>query len=96
MSPDQARDAVRQLARSTIPLIHNDDVFMRTYRGRAVAMSRETPLPQRLRMLLILVDGKRSVGVLRTGLTKYRNFEESLDMLLKMGLIERRAPDAGL
>lgn len=92
MNDEQPMDVIRKVARARYPVLRPEDTFTRTYRGRAVAMSRDNRLPQRLRMLLILIDGRRTVGMLRAGLSKYRNFEESIDMLHKMGLIERVTP----
>jgi len=70
------------------PLIDDAEVFIRTRFGRAEAACRDTGLPRRLRLLLLVVDGRRSVGDLRAGLTRFRSLDEGLDMLRKMALIE--------
>ena len=46
-------------------------------------------LQSRLRTLLLLVDGTSTVGELRSRLHRFRSLDEALDMLLRMGLIER-------
>jgi hypothetical protein len=70
-------------------LILDNDVFIRTMRGQKEALERTRELPHRLRMLLMLIDGRRSVGAFRAAMTNYRSLDESLDMLMKMSLIER-------
>jgi len=67
-------------------------VFIRSWHGRAEAARRDGALPRRLRTLLLLIDGRRSVGDLRVGLSRYRSLDEGLDMLRKMGLIEPLPP----
>lgn len=65
-----------------------EDVYLKTALGRLECARSETRLPRRLRMLLMLIDGKRSVGDFRSGLTRYRNLDDSLDMLRRMGYIQ--------
>jgi hypothetical protein len=64
------------------------EVFIKTARGRLECARPETILPRRLRMLLMLMDGKRSVADFRSGLTRYRNLDDSIDMLRHMGYIQ--------
>jgi hypothetical protein len=77
------------LVRAELGLILDSDVFIRTMRGQKEALERTRELPHRLRMLLMLIDGRRSVGAFRAAMTNYRSLDESLDMLMKMSLIER-------
>jgi hypothetical protein len=91
---------VRRLALGGAPaVLREDEVFIRSHRGRleaaAVAAGR-TRLPRRLRTLLLLVDGRASVGELRHSLSRYRSLDESLDMLHKMALIEPLPPLLGV
>jgi len=89
MSP-QITDLIRKLALSgEPPVLADGEIFLRTVRGNEEARTARRRLPQRLRMLLLLVDGRRSVGDFRRGLSRFRNLDESLDMLAKMGLIDR-------
>ena len=89
MSP-QIHDLIRKLAQAgEPPVLVDGEVFLRTPRGNDEVRTARRLLPQRLRMLLLLVDGRRSVGDFRRGLSRYRNLDESLDMLAKMGLIDQ-------
>lgn len=63
-------------------------VYIKTRIGREEARRTEATIPRRLRTVLALVDGRRSVQVLRTLLHSYRGLDDALDMLQKMGLIE--------
>ncbi len=65
-----------------------DDVFIRSHLGRLEAADRGASLPRRLRVLLMLVDGKASVADMRRGLARFRGLDDALDMLRQMGLIE--------
>jgi hypothetical protein len=71
------------------PLLKDDEVFIRTHLGRLEIQAPTSTIPRRLRTMLLLVDGKRSLADFRRSMTRYRNLDESLDMLFKMGLIER-------
>jgi hypothetical protein len=66
---------------------HDDDVFIKTHLGRQ-EIERGNMLPQRLRMLLMLIDGKRSVGAFRETLTNFRGLDDAVFMLDRMGMIE--------
>ncbi len=86
---ETARRNVRRLALGgDAPLLRDDEIFIRSHLGRAEAVRRPPQLPRRLRTLLLLVDGRASVGDLRRGLSRYRSLDEGIDMLRKMGLIE--------
>jgi hypothetical protein len=66
----------------------DEEVFIKTRIGRIEAAEPQSQLPRRLRTLLILVDGRRTMGDFRRGLTRFRNLDECFDMLRKMGYIE--------
>lgn len=71
--------------------IEDGEVFVQTMRG-ALALSRGTAeLPDRLRMLLFLINGRRQVQEYRDLLPRYRNLTDAFDMLMKKGLIKRRS-----
>ena len=63
-------------------------VYLKTRIGREESRRAEATIPRRLRTVLSLVDGRRSVQVLRALLYTYRGLDDALDMLQKMGLIE--------
>lgn len=71
------------------------DVFVQTPRGAQVAARGHAQLPDRLRMLLFLVNGRRSMAEYRDLLPRYRNLDDAFDMLAKMGFIERRSALGG-
>jgi hypothetical protein len=87
---ESIRAAVRRLvlAGDCAPL-RDDEVLLRSWQGRAAAANPRAALPRRLRTLLLLVDGACTVGELRLRLSRLRGLEDGLDMLLRMGLIER-------
>ena len=70
-------------------LIKDDEIFIRSHLGRVEVQSPTSTVPRRLRTMLLLVDGRRTVADFRRSMTRYRNLDESIDMLCKMGLIER-------
>ncbi|MDO4903984.1 MAG: hypothetical protein Q4A16_00260 [Lautropia sp.] len=72
--------------------IADNEVFVQTMRG-ALVLSRggNSELPDRLRMLLFLINGRRQVHEYRDLLPRYRNLYDAFDMLLKKGLIKRRS-----
>jgi hypothetical protein len=83
-------NTVKRLALGGItPLLRDDEVFIRTHLGRIELQNPTSTIPRRLRTMLLLVDGKRTLADFRRSMTRYRNLDESLDMLFKMGLIER-------
>lgn len=80
---------VRRLAMGGAPaVLREDQVFIKTRLGRDEARRTDTSIPRRLRTLLALVDGCRSVGELRAAIHSYRGLDDGLDMLCKMGFIE--------
>lgn len=81
---------VRRLALSGPPaLLRDDEVFIKTHFGRIEAQSRHSTLPRRLRAMLMVIDGRRPVGLFRQALDRFRNLDETFDMLEKMGYVER-------
>jgi hypothetical protein len=83
-------NTVKRLALGGItPLLKDDEIFIRTHLGRIEIQNPTSTIPRRLRTMLLLVDGKRTLADFRRSMTRYRNLDESLDMLFKMGLIER-------
>ena len=76
---------LRQLASAGEPApLPEALVFLKTRLGREESRRAEATIPRRLRTVLALVDGRRSVQVLHS----YRGLDDALDMLHKMGLIE--------
>ena len=67
--------------------LQDEDVFVKTPRGRAEVSRRDSALPRRLGDLLLLIDGRRSIGDLRRTLVRFRSLDECLDMLRTKGLI---------
>jgi hypothetical protein len=51
-------------------------------------------LPDRLRMLLFLINGRRRMSEYRDLLPRYRNLDDAFDMLVKKGFIERMVDTA--
>jgi hypothetical protein len=83
-------NTVKRLALGGVtPLLKDDEIFIRTHLGRIEIQNPSSTIPRRLRTMLLLVDGKRTLADFRRSMTRYRNLDESLDMLFKMGLIER-------
>ncbi len=68
--------------------LRDEEIFIKTRRGRKEAAEIDSALPRRLRMLLILVDGHRTIADFRRGLTRFRSLDECFDMLYKKGLID--------
>jgi hypothetical protein len=66
-----------------------DDVFVQTPRGALAAGGATGELPDRLRMLLFLINGRRCMAEYRDLLPRYRNLDDAFDMLAKKGLIAR-------
>lgn len=80
---------VRRLALGGDPAVLREElVFIKTRIGRDEARRSDSSIPRRLRTLLALVDGRRSVGELRAAIHSYRGLDDALDMLRKMGFIE--------
>ncbi len=70
-------------------ILKDDEVFIRTHLGRIEIQNPTSTMPRRLRTMLLLVDGKRTLADFRRSMTRYRNLDESIDMLFKMGLVDR-------
>ncbi len=80
---------LRRLALGAESLVlHDEEIFIKTRLGREEAQRSNSAIPRRLRTLLALVDGRRSVGELRAAIHSYRGLGDALDMLHKMGFIE--------
>ena len=78
------------LVKSPVTEIEDQEIFIQTMKG-ALAQSRSNvELPDRLRMLLFLVNGRRQVSEYRDLLPRYRGLTDAFDILLKKGLIKRR------
>ena len=69
--------------------IADDAIFVQTQRGAEVASSSRAELPDRLRMLLFLVNGRRRMSEYRDLLPRYRNIDDTFDMLARKGYIAR-------
>ena len=79
------------IVRSPVSEIDDHEIFIQTMRG-ALALSRSNvELPDRLRMLLFLVNGRRQVSEYRDLLPRYRGLTDAFDILVKKGLIKRRS-----
>ena len=70
-------------------------VFVQTPQGALVAATMPANLPDRLRMLLFLINGRRRMSEYRDLLPRYRNLDDAFDMLVKKGFIERIANRPG-
>jgi hypothetical protein len=79
---------LRMVAHADSLVLRDEEVFVKTKMGRIETSQVTSNLPRRLRMLLILVDGRRTMGDFRRGLTRFRSLDECFDMLRKMGYIE--------
>lgn len=81
-------DLVRQIASAEPAVLRDDVIFLKTRLGRDESRRSDSTIPRRLRTLLSLVDGRRTVVDLRFALHSYRGVDDSLDMLHRMGFIE--------
>ena len=77
------------LTRGEVAEFRSTDRFEQTRRGAQMATEGQGTIPDRMRMLLLLVNGRRSVADFRDLLPRFRNLDEAFDMLIKKGLIER-------
>src|SRR5687768_5966397 len=77
------------LVRGAMTEIGGDEIFVQTPRGAEVSPSTAAELPDRLRMLLLLVNGRRRMSDYRDLLPRYRNMDDTFDMLARKGYIER-------
>lgn len=97
-SQQQTRNAIRKILLSAAePRLSDADVPIRTRIGRVEAAARTSALPRRLRMLLLLADGRTRIGDMRRSLPSLRGIDQGFDMLHRMGLVEALPPpfDAG-
>jgi len=65
-------------------------VFIQRERGAESASLTAEALPDRLRMLLFLVNGRRRMSEYRDLLPRYRNLDDAFKLLAHRGFIERR------
>src|SRR5688500_7156899 len=66
-----------------------DEVFVQTPAGALAAAGSTPGLPDRLRMLLFLVNGRRCMAEYRDLLPRYRDLDDAFGMLAKGGFIQR-------
>ena len=66
----------------------NNDILVKTLRGVEALRTRSAGLPQRLRTVLILVDGSRSAGALRAAAGGVGAAPDCLKTLLEQGLVQ--------
>jgi hypothetical protein len=88
LDPEAREKLLRLVLGGDGAVLRDDEIFIKTRLGRLEAGEAHSYLPRRLRTLLILVDGRRSVADFRNGLTRFRNLDECFDMLRQMGYIE--------
>lgn len=82
------------LVNGVVGEIPAEEVFIQTPRGALVAATMPASLPDRLRMLLFLINGRRRMSEYRDLLPRYRNLDDAFDMLVKKGFIERMTDTA--
>jgi hypothetical protein len=90
-SPGSWSKTLDSLVNGAVGEIPADEIFIQTPRGALVAAAMPGHLPDRLRMLLFLINGRRRMSEYRDLLPRYRNLDDAFDMLVKMGFIERMA-----
>jgi hypothetical protein len=66
-----------------------DLVFRKTEKGADAIAVRGVELPQRLRTILVLVDGKQTVGMLLDRFGGLSGLRAALEQLPDLGFIER-------
>ena len=93
-SPDSWSKTLDALVNGAAMDISGDEVFVQTPRGAVVAASMPAHLPDRLRMLLFLINGRRRMSEYRDLLPRYRNLDDAFDMLARKGFIERMSDTA--
>jgi hypothetical protein len=92
-SPGSWSKTLDALVNGVIGDIPAHEVFIQTPRGAMVASTMPAQLPDRLRMLLFLINGRRRMSEYRDLLPRYRNLDDAFDMLAKKGFIERMKAD---
>jgi hypothetical protein len=93
-SPGSWSKTLDSLVNGAIGEIPADEIFIQTPQGALVAAAMSAHLPDRLRMLLFLINGRRRMSEYRDLLPRYRNLDDAFDMLVKKGFIERMADTA--
>jgi hypothetical protein len=93
-SPGSWSKTLDSLVNNLVGEIPADEVFVQTPQGALVAATMPAHLPDRLRMLLFLVNGRRRMSEYRDLLPRYRNLDDAFDMLVKKGFIVRLADTA--
>lgn len=68
-------------------LMNDDDVLDKTGSGRDELRTRAAGLNQRVRSILIMVDGARTVGDLRVAIERLSAPPDTLESLLALGLV---------
>ncbi len=63
-------------------------VFVRTAAGNAAALNPNSPLPRKLRTLLISIDGRTRLGTYVNSLSSFGDVEALIESLLQAGLIQ--------
>jgi hypothetical protein len=76
----------RERRASLLP-VNDDDIFDKTASGQDEMRSRSRQMSQRMRSILIMVDGVRTVRELRQAIEKLSAPADSLESLLALGLI---------
>jgi hypothetical protein len=71
--------------------MNDDDIFIKTPSGLDEVRTRASGLPQRVRSVLIMVDGVKPVRDLRDAVARLGAPPETLDSLLELGLIQLHA-----
>ena len=93
-SPGSWSKTLDSLVNGAVGEIPADEIFIQTPQGALVAAAMPAHLPDRLRMLLFLINGRRRMSEYRDLLPRYRNLDDAFDMLVKKGFIERMADTA--
>ncbi len=88
-SPGSWSKTLDSLVNGVVGEIPADEIFTQTPQGALVAAAMPANLPDRLRMLLFLINGRRRMSEYRDLLPRYRNLDDAFDMLVKKGFIER-------
>lgn len=67
--------------------VTDDDIYDKTDSGRDEMRTRSAGLNQRARSILIMIDGVRSVGDLRSAMARLNAAPDTLEMLAAQGLV---------
>jgi hypothetical protein len=85
-------EAARDPAHATSTDIWDADIFRKTPTGAEVARQQGTnAIPQRLRTVLMLIDGRTPLSSFSVLLVSYGDVREIFRMMVEMGLIEKVA-----